>query len=89
MKDWLINLVVGMILNAITDDKIESLAHTVQGFLIPFLREQKAELVRRLKEKAQATDTEIDDAIYHAIDVFLESFIPKDAQCLIPAKKSA
>lgn len=83
------NCLVEIILKSLSDERIESLAETVQSFLIPFLKEQKAELIAKLKEKAAATDTEIDDAFYRAVDVFLESFIPKpaDAQCLANAAK--
>lgn len=86
MKDWLINLVVEMILKAISDEKIEDVAHKIQAFLIPYLHEQKNQIIAKLQIKAQATDTNLDDAAVHALNVFLSSFIPKDAQCLVPKK---
>lgn len=86
MKEWIMNWIVEMMLKALSQDKIEDLAHTIQAFLIPFLHEQKTALIEKLKAKAAATETELDDAAYHALDVFLSSFIPKDAQCLIPKK---
>lgn len=86
MKEWILNWIAEMILKSISDDRIEDLAHKVQAFLIPFMHEQKEALIARLKAKAAATDTELDDAVVRAVDVFLSSFIPKDAQCLVPRK---
>jgi hypothetical protein len=83
MKEWLLNLIVEFILKAISDDKIQDLASQIKSVMIPFLREQKDALISRLMQKAAATNTPIDDAVYHALDVFLDSFIPKesDAEC--------
>lgn len=84
MKDWILNLLVDLILKAITDDKIEDLAHKVQAFLLPYLKEQKDAVILKLQAKAAATNTKLDDAAVHALDVFLSSFIPKPEQCFIP-----
>lgn len=78
MKDWILNFIVEMILKAITDDKIEDLAEKVKSFLIPFMQDQKNELLAALMAKAAQTDTEIDDAVYHALGVFLDAFIPSE-----------
>lgn len=89
MKDWILNFLVEIILKAISDDKIEKLAHTVQSILIPYLHDQKLQLITMLKAKAAKTETDVDDAVYHALDVFLSSFIPNknDTQCLVAAVK--
>ncbi len=84
MKDWIINWIVEVILKALSEDKIEHVAQSMQAFIIPFLHEQKDALIFKLKAKASATQTELDDAACHALDVFLGSFIPKPGQCLVP-----
>lgn len=89
MKDLIINFCVEMILKWIADDKIEEMAQKVQDYLIPLLKDQKAALIQKLKLKAAATGTDVDDAVVHAIDVFLESFIPRDAQCLTGVKRAS
>lgn len=89
MKDWILNFLAGLILSSIKDEKIEQLAHQIQEVFIPLLREQKATLIERLKLKAAETGTELDDAMVHALDVFLESFIPRDAQCLAEVKRAS
>lgn len=89
MKDWILNFLAGLILSAIEDEKIQSLAHKVQEIFIPLMREQKQALIERLKLKAAETGTELDDAMVHALDVFLESFIPRDAQCLAEVKRAS
>lgn len=78
MKEWILNFLIEMILKAISDDKIEALAEKTKDFLIPFMQVQKDALISGLMAKAAATDTEIDDAVYHALSVFLDSFIPSE-----------
>lgn len=91
MQNWIMNLIVEMLLKAVTDDKIDSLAEKVKSFLIPFLQEQKEVLIDKLMQKAASTSTEIDDAVYHALGVFLDSFIPakEDFQKICSAKSAA
>lgn len=87
MKDWLINLVVEMILKAISDEKIEYVAAQIQAFLIPFLHEQKDVLIARLRARAEETGTTLDDAAVRALDVFLSKFIPTE-QCFADIKSA-
>lgn len=84
MKDFILNWLAEQILKSIEDEKIEALALKLKALAIPYLHEKKDELIALLREKAKATSSKVDDQVVHALDVFLTSLIPSEAQLVLP-----
>ena len=76
MKDWLQVQLVRLILDFLTEDKIDDLALYLKSSIFPFLHEKKSELLGHLKEYAEVTETQLDDIMIEKLEDFIDAFLP-------------
>jgi hypothetical protein len=80
MKDMIIEWIVDIVLRNLEPHVIRELARKLQCVMAPIVREHKDEIFARLHAKALETDTVIDDAVYQALDAFIDQLLPETCE---------
>lgn len=80
MKEWLIRLIVSYLIQHLTPENIKEWADQLKQKVYPWIlnlaREWKDEVILKLREAAQDTENQIDDAIVDAFERFLDELLP-------------
>ena len=83
MREWILGMIVNLIVTYLKDGTVQDAAHKIRAVVIPFLHEQKDELIKRLRVEASKTENNIDDAVVDTLEVFLTELLPTTAQCAV------
>jgi hypothetical protein len=83
-RDWIVSLIVDFIRDQIRNGGVKGMAARLEAVILPVVQNWKADVIARLKAEAAGTkDTELDDAIVQAVDVFLDALITSSSKAIV------
>ena len=75
MQSWIIKLIVGWLIDNLTEEKVKEWTDQFKKWVMPILVKYKQEIFDKLYEAAADTETELDDAAVKALEMIVEQFI--------------
>jgi len=75
MQSWIIKLIVGWLINNLTEEKVKEWTDQFKQWVMPILVKYKVEIFTKLHAEAAKTENELDDAAVIALEMVVEQFI--------------
>lgn len=82
MQQWLIKVLLGWLVNNLTEEKIKKWADMAKNVVIPWIRQMKDSLIAGLKNAVPDGSNPLILQAVDAFDVFLEAFLPDNPTTL-------
>lgn len=85
MKERLVGMLVSWVLSQLTEDLIIEASDKVKGYVIPFIRDMKDDVIAKVREEIEREPDAYDAEkikVLDAFDQFVEAFLPDNETCL-------